>query len=76
MEIASQKVTIFVVGEKVSLQPTPSSYGYPLETRQALYLSKEPCDLYLTLKIYLQPITFLPRGNVDNTQVLFFIYAS
>ena len=76
MEIASRKVTNFVVGAKVYLQPTPASHGYPLATRQALYLSKEPCDLYLTLKINLQPIAFFPKGNVDNTQVLFFIYAS
>jgi len=76
MEITSRKVTIFDVVEKVSSQSTPSSCAYPLATRQALYLSKEPCDLYLTLKINLQPIAFFPKGNVDNTQVLFFIYAS
>ena len=76
MEITSRKVTILAVGEKVSSQYSPSSYAYPLETRQALYFSKELSSLYLTLKIHLQPIAFFPRGNVDNTQVLFFIYAS
>ena len=70
------KVTIFTVGEKVSSLYTPSSCAYSLATRQSLYLSKEPSDLYLTLKIHLQRIAFFPRGNVDNTQVLFFIYAS
>ena len=76
MEITSRKVTIFDVVAKVSSQSTPSSCAYPLATRQALYLSKEPCDLYLTLKIHLQPNYLFPRDNVDNTQVLFFIYAS
>ena len=76
MEITSRKVTIFVVGAKVSSQSTPSSCAYSLTIRKSLYLSTEPSDLYLTLKIHLQRIAFFPRGNVDNTQVLFFIYAS
>ncbi|KAJ0568515.1 hypothetical protein HanIR_Chr06g0297071 [Helianthus annuus] len=64
-------VTIFTTGEKVSSKSIPSLWLNPLATSLALYLSTSPLDLYLTLKIHLQPIGFLPLGRSTIDQVLF-----
>lgn len=52
-----------IIGEKVSVKSTPSTYVSPLTTNLALYLSTLPSALYLILQTYLQSIGFLPLGN-------------
>ena len=75
MDIRIRIVLSLATGAKVSWQSIPYFWAYPLATSLALYLSRLPSALSLTVYIHLHPIAFFPSGNTTSSQVEFFCKA-
>lgn len=66
--IISLKESFVETVEKASLKSIPSFWVNSFAIEHVLYLSMLPLGYHLILKIYLQPISFAPLGNLTRSQ--------